>query len=99
MTVRFHAAAARELFDAVAFYESRRTGLGGEFLDEVDRILESVVRAPESFPLDDTDESIRVARTKRFPYGLIISVEEHIRILAVMHLHRRPGYWLGRKNS
>ena len=32
--------------------------------------------------------------TDRFPYGVIYLVEpDHIRIVAVMHLHREPGYW------
>jgi len=30
----------------------------------------------------------------RFPYGLIYQIKSHnLRIIAVAHLHRRPGYW------
>ncbi|MBI3775205.1 MAG: hypothetical protein HY273_06575 [Gammaproteobacteria bacterium] len=34
---------------------------------------------------------------QRFPYSLIYTVSsEEIRILAVAHHSRRPGYWQGR---
>ena len=33
----------------------------------------------------------------KFPYGLLYRVEpDRIYIIAVMHLHRRPGYWRSR---
>jgi len=33
-------------------------------------------------------------RVFRFPYALLYRVEaDTITILAVMHMHRRPGYW------
>ena len=33
----------------------------------------------------------------RFPYGLLYAVEaDRIIVVAVMHLHRRPGYWKDR---
>jgi hypothetical protein len=33
-------------------------------------------------------------RLRRFPYGLVyVETGSDIIILAVMHLHRRPGYW------
>jgi hypothetical protein len=36
-------------------------------------------------------------RVNRFPYGLVYEVSgEEIVIVAVMHLHRRPGYWRDR---
>ena len=35
---------------------------------------------------------------KRFPYGVIYSIHgDQLRILAVAHHSRRPGYWRGRK--
>ena len=42
--------------------------------------------------------SKRRFRMKRFPYSLIYTVSgEEIRILAVAHHARRPGYWRRRK--
>jgi hypothetical protein len=35
---------------------------------------------------------------RRFPYSLIYTViGDEVRILAVAHHSRRPGYWRGRK--
>ena len=35
---------------------------------------------------------------KHFPYSLVYTVSgDEIRILAVAHHSRRPGYWTGRK--
>ncbi|MBK7425134.1 MAG: type II toxin-antitoxin system RelE/ParE family toxin [Propionivibrio sp.] len=35
---------------------------------------------------------------RRFPYSIIYQVTvEELRILAVAHHRRRPGYWSGRK--
>ena len=43
----------------------------------------------------------RVARieilVESFPYAVLYSTDrEHTYILAIMHLHRRPGYWQDR---
>ncbi len=40
------------------------------------------------------DDEIRRSLARRLPYGIFYSEEkEEIFILAVMNLHRKPGYW------
>jgi hypothetical protein len=39
----------------------------------------------------------RLVRVKGFSYGILYSFDSVI-IVAVMHLHRRPGYWKSRLN-
>lgn len=40
------------------------------------------------------EASIHQCRIIRFPYGIIYRLkEDQIEIIAIMHLHRRPGYW------
>jgi toxin ParE1/3/4 len=42
------------------------------------------------------DSQVRRCLIHRFPYGVIYALNEEeseIFILAVMHLHREPGYW------
>jgi hypothetical protein len=40
---------------------------------------------------------IRRCRLSRFPYAVIYAPEpEEILVIAIMHMHRRPGYWRDR---
>jgi plasmid stabilization system protein ParE len=89
-----------ELADAARWYESRRSGLGKEFLDEIATTLPLIASRPRSFPaLQDVDErlDIRRALLPRFPYAVVFLLrDEELRVLAVAHAKRRPGYWLHR---
>ena len=92
MDYEFRDQAAAELEAAVDYYNGQKPGLGREFLDEVDRSLDYI----RSFPEAAAPISARSRRHRlhRFPYGLIYQVMAYqIRILAVMHLSRRPDYW------
>lgn len=43
------------------------------------------------------DQDVRRCLTHTFPYGILYTIErEHILVVAVMHLHRQPGYWRNR---
>jgi plasmid stabilization system protein ParE len=95
MTISFHPFAERELNEAAAYYDRETEGLGAAFLSEIERTSASLTEFPDSGISLTT--SIRRRLLRRFPYALLYSVEvESIRILAVMNLKRRPGYWLGR---
>lgn len=51
--------------DAVGWYESKRNGLGLEFLDELDGLLVRVGRTPHPFPVIQGD--VRRGSLHRFP--------------------------------
>ena len=92
----FHPEARAEFEDAVAYYEARSPGLGLDFADEVAAAVERVLLHPPAWPSLDTN--IRRCQTRRFPFGILYCEEDDtILILAVMHLHRRPGYWRDRR--
>jgi hypothetical protein len=97
---RLSSEAVEELFEAAAWYRDQQQGLELEFLAEVDRILPMLETSPASFPRVlglAVDLEIRRALLPRFPYALVfVETEREIRILAVAHLKRRPGYWLNR---
>lgn len=95
MRVRFLEVAEIELDQAISWYESQAPGLGGAFLIEVLSAVERVSSYPDAWhPLE---EGLRRCRLNRFPYGLIYAVENSdILVLAVAHLHRKPGYWRDR---
>ncbi len=98
--VRLSPEAIDELVEAAVWYRARRPRLESEFLAEFDRVLPLIGSSPASFPrLLDMPEDlvIRRARLPRFPYAVIfMDLGTEIRVLAVAHAKRRPGYWLDR---
>ena len=84
-----------ELNDAALYYEQERSGLGMKFLDEVGRIVSSIIRNPNAGTRVRGPVRRRILR--KFPYGILYSAnDDGVRILAIMNLKRRPLYWVGR---
>jgi ParE toxin of type II toxin-antitoxin system, parDE len=98
MRAEFLAPAAAEFSEAVAYYESRREGLGSEFAAEVRRTIDRVLQYPDAWtPLSPRT---RRCRTNRFPYGVIYQIRgDVLLVVAVMHLHRKPESWRARLRS
>ena len=96
MTHRFLSPAQGELAEAIEFYENAAPGLGLQFLDEVERTIQRIQSQPEAWI--KVSERHRRCRTRRFPYGLIYTIEQDIVLItAVMNLKRHPDYWKGRR--
>jgi toxin ParE1/3/4 len=96
--VRTSAPAATEFSEAVRWYESRRSGLGGEFFDDVVATLSLIRDNPEIGTAISSDGRTRRALIPRFPYQVIYRLRpDAIVIVAVAHLRRRPGYWENRR--
>ncbi len=98
--VRFEDEADAEYRTAGCWYEERRTGLGVEFFDAVDATVSQILdlpRAGERVPRLSAELPARRLGVKRFPYHVIyIETPAELRILAVAHDRRRPGYWRSR---
>ncbi|MBM4133848.1 MAG: type II toxin-antitoxin system RelE/ParE family toxin [Nitrospira sp.] len=98
--VRFAPEFSDELAEAVAWYATQGPGLPQRFLEEVEQTLEAVQTRPASFPcIRDLmpDFQIHRALLARFPYAvLFLALDEEVRVLAIAHLKREPGYWLNR---
>ena len=73
-TLRFHPLVADDLAAATAWYNNLSPELSNRFRAAVDSRLDSVELRPESFGM--VDATLRVARTKRFPYLIVF---EHSR--------------------
>lgn len=88
----FHPEAEEEFIAAARFYERYAEGLGREFIAEVRYTVRRIVTHPESgAPFTG---GLRRMLVDRFPYAVLYRAEaERILLVAVMHLHRRPGYW------
>lgn len=88
----YHEEADAEVNEATRYYEERGLGLGFSFLDAVEEAGEMVLANPEAFQL--VGREVRQKLLARFPYSLLYVVEtDRIRVIAVAHHKRRPGYW------
>ena len=91
-----------EIAEAAAWYAERQPGLEQRFLDEIERVFPEIRVRPRAFPpLENAppDLDLRRAILRRFPYVLVfLELEVEIRLIAVAHTSRRPGYWLDRLN-
>ena len=100
LSVGFSAEAASELDAAAAWYDDQRPGLGATFIDAVESAIATLADWPRSgTPVAGIppDLDVRGAPVARFPYHVAYLVaEDHVRVLAVAHDHRRPGYWAHR---
>jgi plasmid stabilization system protein ParE len=95
MLANFHPDAQAELNHTIDYYEANQPNLGYQFAIEVFAAVERIKAYPTLWPLMD-DSQVRRCLIHRFPYGVIYASDEEeaeIFILAVMHLHREPGYW------
>ena len=98
MKVVFDPEALVEVREAAAFYESAKAGLGRGFLDALDRAVSLIRYHPLMYRR--IKGRFRRYLLRRFPYAVIYTVDEDvIYVAAVMHLKRKPGYWLTRMDE
>lgn len=92
MKFYFHPEAESEFDRAVEHYEQCQPKLGLEFAEEVYAAIARIVQYPDAWT--SLSKNSRRCLVNRFPYGVIYQVKfRTIRIIAVAHLNRRPGYW------
>ena len=92
MSFSFHPEAEDEFNNAIDYYEDIEPGLGYDFALEVYSTIQRSVEFPKAWAI--LEGEVRRSLVSRFPYGVLYSEEPTgIYILAVMDLHRNPGYW------
>lgn len=95
MSFSFHPEAEKELNEAVDYYEEKEPGLGYDFAVEAYAAIQRSVTFPKAWPI--VGRCARRSLLRRFPYGILYQESgDEIFIVAVMHLHREPGYWVKR---
>jgi plasmid stabilization system protein ParE len=98
MSLIFSPEARWEFEEAERYYERQAPGLGAAFRAAIKEALPRIRAWPLSCPVERG--SIRRLVLSRFPYKLLYSVEsDHLYVIAVVHQHREPEYWVGRANS
>lgn len=89
--------AKTELGKARRWYDKQRPGLGQELLDEVLAALDRIER-DNSVGLRYENSRYRFLCLHRFPYVVYYEcLPDRVRIVAIAHERRRPGYWRRRK--
>jgi hypothetical protein len=95
MRVLRHPEVSQELEAAALWYEQRQLGLGTDFLEEYQVTLTRILSEPERWRKIQGEN--RKLNFHRFPYAIVYSVHgADLYVIAVMHLHRRPFYWVNR---
>lgn len=100
MTRRFivRREAELEISAALDWYESERPGLGLELASEIEKVFRDLFNRPEAWPIWRPGYPYRKRPMERFPYVIFYRVtESEIRVIAVAHAKRKPGYWTRRK--
>ncbi len=92
---RFLSPAEEEMSEASLFYDAASSGLGNDFLDDVQQAIDRLCEYPQAGKT--VASSLRRMLLHRFPFSIIYSVEtDVILVVAIAHHGRRPGYWASR---
>jgi plasmid stabilization system protein ParE len=92
MRIRFEPEAADELAEATSYLADQSAPAAERFLADIAGAKELLLQFPHSGP--PVRGSFRRLLLRIFPYQLVYRVEgDVVRIYAVAHLKRKPGYW------
>ena len=95
MKTVFHPEAAEEFLAAIRQYSDIDPTLGADFEAKVEEGVLLAMTFPSMWR--EICPGLRRVLIRRFPYGIIYAYDEDVcYILAVMHLHAKPGYWKDR---
>ena len=96
-SLRIDAEAEEEIAHAIDRYENEREGLGLEFWTELSDAMDTLDDpGPECGPVIGLPPELGVRRKllSRFPYTIVfVEGDAFVRVISVMHGHRRPAYW------
>lgn len=92
MKFYFHPDAKEEFDGAVEYYEQCQSGLGLQFAEEVYATITRIIQYPNAW--STLSKNSHRCLVSRFPYGVVYQIKSRtLRIIAIAHLNRRPGYW------
>ena len=95
MRYRYLTAAEFDQIEAAMFYESREVGLGAEFVEELERVIQRVEEHP--YAGSPGPRGTRSRLLERFPYSVVYRVDaDEILVVALQHHSRDPRRWQDR---
>lgn len=90
--VRLRPEAEQDLVEAALWYRANESGLGGQFLDQVQAALASIAEHPDAYT--SIHGSVRRAVVKRFPFCIFYKIEDDgVVVIGVLHGSRHPRTW------
>jgi plasmid stabilization system protein ParE len=91
--LRIEERAESEARSAFLWYLDRNLRAAEQFQAAVEECIDAIAEAPERFPEIEPGVRRRLV-FHRFPYAVLYRLlGDEIHVVAVMHMHRRPGYW------
>jgi hypothetical protein len=83
--------AEQEMLETAIYYQSHASGLGVDYLSEVEHAAQVIAKSPIIWPI--VEGKLRKCLVRRYPFGILYCVNpKEIIIVAVAHLRRRPSY-------
>ena len=77
------------------WYDAQRPGLGDEFIQGLEHVIELISDLPEVFP--EIAVGLRRALLGRFPYAVYHRLDaDLIDVIACLHTRRSPSRWRSR---
>ena len=91
--LRIEERAEAEARAAFIWYAARSERAAELFQRALGECIDAIEEAPQSSPEIEPGIRRRLV-AQRFPYAVLYRIAgSEVQILAVMHQHRRPGYW------
>ena len=92
MNLKIIRLAQADIEQAAAYYNAQQSGLGEEFLGEIDSAVAAISAAPYRF--EQIRPGMRRYLLNRFPVGVYYRMRDPdlIEIVIVKHHSRRPGF-------
>lgn len=87
----YHPEFENDLTAAAVYYEQQRAGLGAEFLDEAEQAVETILSAPQRWPV--RVGGVRRYLVARFPFVVryrLTPAGDTVQFLSVLHGARHP---------
>jgi plasmid stabilization system protein ParE len=91
LEVVFRPQAEDEVLEVRQWYESKRPGLGQEFKQELDTIIQRIATGPAVFPR--VHGETRRAVLSRFPYAIYSRVADTAVVVQAIHGRQHPSRW------
>ena len=91
----FHPDVALEVKESYKWYQEQATGLGDDFIHELEDAYQAIIELPDTWP--KFQGGFRSFLLSKFPFSVIYSSKQiPPYIIAIMHNSRKPNYWVNR---